>query len=38
MQSIVQGHYEVFQWCLELEVELAKKRYTVRSRGNNAIK
>lgn len=28
MRYIVQGHHEIFHWCLELEVELAKKRYS----------
>lgn len=26
MRYIVQGHHEIFHWCLELEVELAKKK------------
>lgn len=26
IRHLVQGHYEVFHWCLELEVEHAKKR------------
>lgn len=38
IRHLVQGHCEVFHWRLELEVEHAKKRYTVSiSRGSKCL-